>query len=184
MKYLEACWLWLQQQTRAKELHVGTVDTELNSADLVTKFHPRRRFVWLLMMLPHKVAIGLMTGLGAVGCDTKLNDGWNREGLTTCDGSPEEKKKKRREKHTSCGTRTSCFQAWMIFASLPGFRLEHGWSCTSADLLSLLQFAMACWSKSARPTWKLLTEACIATPVLATCRALSALFFSFSLTSG
>ena len=47
MKYLEARWLWLQQQTRAKGLHVGTVDTELNSADVVTKFHPRLRFVEL-----------------------------------------------------------------------------------------------------------------------------------------
>ena len=102
MKYLEARWLWLQQQTRAKGLHVGTVDTELNSADLVTKFHPRRRFVELLMMLPLKVAIGLMTSPGAEGHDGKLVGGWGRDGLTTSDiserdGSPEEKRKKKKK---------------------------------------------------------------------------------------
>ena len=147
MKYLEARWLWLQQQTRAKGLHVGTVDTELNSADLVTKFHPRRRFVELLMMLPLKVAIGLMTSPGAEVHDTKLEDGWNREGLTTSDlperdGSPEEKKKK--ETNRSCGTRTSGLLGLDDLREPSRLELQHGWTCTSADLLSLLQFAMAC----------------------------------------
>ena len=53
MEPLEARWLWLQER----------VDTTLNSADQGTKFHPRRRFDELLMMLPLRV--GLMTSLGA-----------------------------------------------------------------------------------------------------------------------
>ena len=36
LKHLEARWLWLQERTRARSLHVGTVDSTLNSADLGT----------------------------------------------------------------------------------------------------------------------------------------------------
>ena len=55
------------------------------------------------MMLPLKVAIGLMTGLGAEEHDKKLEDGWNREGLTTSDGSPEEKKRKEEKNKRGVG---------------------------------------------------------------------------------
>ena len=36
VKHLEARSLWLQERTPAKELHVGTVDTSLKSADIGT----------------------------------------------------------------------------------------------------------------------------------------------------
>ena len=45
--------------------------------------------------------------------------------------------------------------AWMIFVSLPGCSLQHGWTCMSADMLSLLQTALAFFfSSSTRPTRK------------------------------
>ena len=57
----------LQERTTATHLHVGTVDTALNSADLGTKFHHRRRFDELLMMLPLRIGVGRVTCLGAEG---------------------------------------------------------------------------------------------------------------------
>ena len=61
-KHLEAGWLWLQERALTKEPHVGTIDTTLNSADLGTKFHPRRRFNELLMILPLRIGVGLVGG--------------------------------------------------------------------------------------------------------------------------
>ena len=60
VKHLEARWHWLQERTRSTELHVGTVDTTVNSA-LGTKFHPRRRFDELLLMLPLGIGVFLMS---------------------------------------------------------------------------------------------------------------------------
>ena len=65
VKHLEARWLWLQERTRAKELHVGMVDTTRSSADLGTKFRPRRRFDVLRMRFPLGIGVGLMTSPGA-----------------------------------------------------------------------------------------------------------------------
>ena len=59
--HLEARWLWLQERTRAKELHVGTVDTALDSANLGTP----RRFDELLLTLLLRIGVGLVTSLGA-----------------------------------------------------------------------------------------------------------------------
>ena len=79
VKHLEVRWLWLQEQTREKELHVGTVDTAHNSSDLGTKFHPRRRFEELLMMLPLKIGVGLISSYGAEGLSKDRADGENRD---------------------------------------------------------------------------------------------------------
>ena len=59
VKHLEARWLWLQERTRAKVLHVVTVATALNSADLSTKFNPGRRFDELLMMFLLRIGVGM-----------------------------------------------------------------------------------------------------------------------------
>ena len=59
MKHLGARWLWLQERTRAKVLHVVTVATALNSADLSTKFNPGRRFDELLMMFLLRIGVGM-----------------------------------------------------------------------------------------------------------------------------
>ena len=78
VKHWEACWLWLQERTRAQEPHVGTVDTALNSADLGTKFHPRRRFEELLMMLPLGIGVGLISSYGAEELSMDRADRENR----------------------------------------------------------------------------------------------------------
>ena len=74
VKHLEGRWLWLQERTRAEELHVGTVEIALNSDDLGTKFHPRRRFDEL-MILPVRIGVGLMTSLGEEGHRTERDNG-------------------------------------------------------------------------------------------------------------
>ena len=62
----------------SKEPHVGTVDTALNSADLGTKFHPRRRFAELLMMLPLGIGLGLISSYGAEELSMDRADRENR----------------------------------------------------------------------------------------------------------
>ena len=62
-----------QERTWAEELHVGTVDTTLNSAGLGTKFHPRRRLDELLMMVLLRIGVGLMPSPGAEEHRTELD---------------------------------------------------------------------------------------------------------------
>ena len=94
VKHLEACWLWLQERTRAKQPHVGKVDTALNSADLGTEFHPRLRFAELLMMLPLGIGVGLISSYGAEELSMDRADRENRfvsstSYLSVRGGSPE-----------------------------------------------------------------------------------------------
>ena len=59
---------------------MGAVDTVLNSADLSTEFHSRRRRDELLMMLPLKIGVGLETTLGAEEHRTEDANGEYRDG--------------------------------------------------------------------------------------------------------
>ena len=79
VKHLEARWLWPQERTRAKEPHVGTVDTTLNGTDLGTKLHPRRRCEELLMMLPLRIGVWLIPSYGAEGLSMDRADSENRD---------------------------------------------------------------------------------------------------------
>ena len=54
-KHLSELPLDPQGRARGKEIDVGTIDTTLNTSDLCTKFHPRKRFDELLAMIPVKV---------------------------------------------------------------------------------------------------------------------------------
>ena len=79
VKHLEARWLWVQERTRAKEPLVGTVDAALNSTDLGTKFHLRRRFEELQMMLPLRIGVWLISSYGAEGLSMDRADSENRD---------------------------------------------------------------------------------------------------------
>ena len=58
---------------------MGTVDAALNSTDLGTKFHLRRRFEELLMMLPLRIGVWLISSYGAEVLSMDRADSENRD---------------------------------------------------------------------------------------------------------
>ena len=109
--------LWVQERTRTKELHVGTADTRLNSADLGAKLQLRGR----LVMIPLKIGVRewvpdndfMLYGFaGVLGDGVVLRLLWEGlSGLHTrgfVNGSGQHVNKPRVGKSRGCWVRESC----------------------------------------------------------------------------